>query len=224
MQNFIKTIWKDPVWSKVISAGIIALLTLLYYSFLRGTEFEQALVKILNGDIKIWHIIIAVILISIFIYVFFRYLKDMLFYNDEHKKLDRDFFLKIKNELLPVNGPIDFIRTNNFAGYGFRNEYVEPIYRIAYYFDDPEFEFIDSKLNKLFTKLKVAINKFNGLISLNTWHIDNPNLDANWVPPEWEEEQPERFRRVVSDIHNVTKEICILYDELIKMGRRKYGV
>ena len=145
-------------------------------------------------------------------------------YSEEHKQLDKELFSKIKTKILPVSGSISFIRTNNFAGFTFRTEYIKDLDSFCQYIEKPDFEFIDRELNIYLEQLKVEISKFQTIIALNTWPIRNPNIDANTVPPEWEDEQPERFWKVVNEIHSTAGEICKNYDGLIKLGKRKLGI
>jgi hypothetical protein len=60
----IKKIWTDPVWSKVISVGIIGLLTLGYTKFLIVTEkvtFKEAFEKTLEIKIELVYIFLALV-------------------------------------------------------------------------------------------------------------------------------------------------------------------
>ena len=145
-------------------------------------------------------------------------------YSEEHKQLDKELFSKIKTKILPVSGSISFIRTNNFAGFAFLKKNIKDLYLFCQNIEKPDFEFIDKDLNIYLEQLKFEISKFYSLIGFNTWPIDNPNIDANTVPPEWEYEQPERFWKVVNEIHSTAEEICKNYDALIKLGKRKLGI
>jgi hypothetical protein len=73
MKKLFIAIWKDPVGSKVISAGIIGLLIYLYaltLKLLSGISISNTISKIAFYEIKLWIILVAVFslfLITVFI-------------------------------------------------------------------------------------------------------------------------------------------------------------
>jgi len=74
----IKKIWSDPVWSKVISVGIIGLLTLGYTKILSLTEeitFKEAFNKILEIKIAVVYVFIAIVAFWILKFFFKRIFK-----------------------------------------------------------------------------------------------------------------------------------------------------
>ena len=213
MKKLLKNIWKDPVWSKVIAIGII---TLIIY-------FNKNLIQ--NISIVEYILIFVLVLILIIFYLIKGQKSRPKFeYNEEHKRLDKELLKKVKDELLPSEGSISFIRTFNFAGWAFHNEYLKDLREFSYYIEKPEFEFINDELNRLLENLKINISKFLSIVGLNTWRLKSLKIDANTVPPEWEDEQPDRFRKVVEEIHATAEKICENYDKLIKLGRRKLGI
>ena len=226
MKNRIKKIWKDPVGSKLISAGIIGLFTILFVSmksFFSDKSFSEILSSILNYEISILHLLYGLIGLLI-IWIIWRSIKrkpKAQQYSESHKVLDYELLNKIKTELIPPTGSIAFLRENNFAGFAFRIDNLDDIYKFAHEFENPDFEFIDTDLNNILNNLKLHTKNFISLIGLNTWSISNHNINANTVPPEWETEQPERFWETVNKIHKEADGICSEYDQLIKTGRRK---
>ena len=52
-----------------------------------------------------------------------------------------------------------------------------------------------------------------------------PTHTVGWnaVPEEWEDEQPERFNRVVKGLHDAAEGACDSYDALVKLATRKLG-
>ena len=90
----IKKIWADPVWSKVIAVGIVALLTLGYTKFLSVSEeltFKEAFDKILEIKIAIFYVLVAIIVYwigSLILKRIFR--KNSGFYTKQQQKL-REF-------------------------------------------------------------------------------------------------------------------------------------
>lgn len=140
----------------------------------------------------------------------------------EHIALDRTTYLRIKR-LLPPKGGVAFVRQNNFAGFSFPLSALKDLQE--YYYDnadDPSFEFLDPILESLRVELFSSTDRFLDLIGTNTFptHLSGRNT----VPPEWEEENPDRFWKVVNDLHRTAKSFCAAYDELVKQGRRKLAV
>jgi hypothetical protein len=218
--------WKDPVWSKVISTGIIALVSSIGYiaweSYCNKLTLKEALSKLLSYKIDLVHVIIflsCLLLIYILTKVFST---KKVEYDDSHKDLDKALLNKVKS-MLPANGVIAFVREFNFRG-AFRNDSVDALFRFEIDSKTPDFEFIDPELNGHLDNLKNHIEELCGLIGENTFPTRNPNVDANRVPPEWENEQPERYRKAIKSIHNAASCVCTEYDSIIRKGRRKLGV
>lgn len=61
----IKKIWTDPVWSKVISVGILAVITFSYTKFLSVSEnvtIKEAFHKILEIKVSVLIVVVAIII------------------------------------------------------------------------------------------------------------------------------------------------------------------
>jgi broad specificity phosphatase PhoE len=56
------------------------------------------------------------------------------------------------------------------------------------------------------------------VIAIETFPADTPGWRS--VPSEWEEEQPERFQRVVKKLHALAGEIVDLHADLVRVGRK----
>jgi hypothetical protein len=130
------------------------------------------------------------------------------------KKTLEDFL-----QILPSNGGIERLRDRNFAGWAFAWDWFSDIKRFFYTRKDaPEFEFLDPDLEWLRKALLKSINSLLETLSYNTWYLHGSDTHAS-VPEEWEEEQPDRFKRVVSEIHKAAEETCASYDALVRAGR-----
>ena len=87
----IKKIWTDPVWSKVISVGIIGLLTLSYTKFISVTEkltYKEAFNKILEIKVEVVYVGLVVLiywLIKSFSKKIFK--KEKSFYSSKQQNL-----------------------------------------------------------------------------------------------------------------------------------------
>ena len=87
----IKKIWTYPVWSKVISVGIVAIITLGYTKFLSVTEnvtFKEAFDKTLEIKVAVVYVIAALTFYWIIVWLFKKILKkEKGFYNAKQQKL-----------------------------------------------------------------------------------------------------------------------------------------
>ncbi len=146
-----------------------------------------------------------------------KYKRSSFQYDDETIKLDRQLFEKIRTELLPQTGAIYFLRHNNFAGFSFDADRIEDLDNFEQECTKSDFEFLNPELEKIKMSLFNSVGDFTGQIAVQTFPTNN---GRQTVPPEWELEQPERFREVVSDLHKTKLQICDKYDELIRLGRR----
>ncbi len=136
--------------------------------------------------------------------------------------VDRKVFASIR-AALPSQAGIKFLRQNNFAGFSFQSSEYHDIKNFWREREAPENEFLDSDLESLRASFIDAIGIFINVIGTNMFPV---NGNEGWfsVPPEWEDEQPERFFRVVEEIHKTAAEVCIRYDELIRTARRRLNV
>lgn len=87
----LKKIWTDPVWSKVISAGILGLIALFYTRFLSVSEnitFKEAFERTLKYKISVAYVIFSVIGYWILVSVgkkLFKNKKDNSFYSKKQQ-------------------------------------------------------------------------------------------------------------------------------------------
>ena len=125
-------------------------------------------------------------------------------------------------KILPWNGSIDFIKNNNFAGGSFIISNLNDLYEFKHNCINPAFEFIDPDLEGLRANLLALINGFTMTIGYETFPTHNEDLNS--VPEEWEYEQPERFKKVVNELHDTARKICEIYSDLVKTATRKLGL
>ena len=90
----IKKIWTDPVWSKVISVGIVALITLGYTKFLsvsEGVTFKEAFDKNLEVKISAFYVLVGILIYWIASWSFKKiFRKSNSIYTKQQQKL-REF-------------------------------------------------------------------------------------------------------------------------------------
>ncbi|WP_269225594.1 hypothetical protein [Flavobacterium eburneipallidum] len=85
-----ESIWTNPVWSKVISAGIIASITILYSIVKNAFEdisIYEAIIKVLNFQIEVY-LYLMFSVFSIAIYFIINYLRKKI--NKKHLGFDLD--------------------------------------------------------------------------------------------------------------------------------------
>ncbi len=123
---------------------------------------------------------------------------------------------------LPWDGSISFIRTNNFAGFPFENVRLGDLHEFEHQCTNPAFEFIDPDIEALRATLLELIDDFTTTITTETFPTQN--VEWNSVPDEWKDEQSERFRRVVTELHSTAERIVETNDSLVKTATRKLGI
>lgn len=143
-------------------------------------------------------------------------------YDQKSVELDAGVFLWLK-QLLPWEGAVNFARTNNFAGFSFPLSKLDHFYSFLHQCEDPYHEFLDADLEGLRGQLISDIVKFVELIGTNTWPVKG-STDRNSIPEEWEYEQPERFNRVVGELHSLGNSIADCYSTIVRESRRRLGV
>jgi hypothetical protein len=133
------------------------------------------------------------------------------------KKVLRDFL-----EIVPSNGSIRFIRTNNFE-FPFRDKSLDDI---DFFFNDrngPDYEFLDPELETVRQKFRGACEALLSVLATQTFPTNNPDWQS--VPDDWAEgKDPKRFHRAVDEIHTAAETVCRTYDELVRLARRKLAV
>jgi len=125
-------------------------------------------------------------------------------------------------KVLPWDGSIDFIRANNFAGFSFETARLNDLYEFEYHCKNRAFELIDPDFEGLRAILIELIDDFTLTIATETFPTHN--VERNSIPEEWETEQPERFRTVVTKLHDTAKRIVETYGSLVRPATRNRGI
>lgn len=121
-KSFIKQLWTDPVWSKVISAGIIIFIGFVYSLFqtlLKDISLLQVLKDTLNFKIELWKIFLTIfgVLISYAVYYKWRQMKNKKIgkFNTE-EPVGNFTFRELHNSLLThkIDSPIS-LRSQEFG-------------------------------------------------------------------------------------------------------------
>ncbi|HEJ9692727.1 hypothetical protein PFP02_003480 [Proteus mirabilis] len=141
----------------------------------------------------------------------------------ENKALahDENLFKELM-ELLKSNGVIRFLEQNNMAGFAFQDSKLDPIREFYYEWGVPEKEFIELSLEVIKKSLHDKIEQYLEIIATQTWSL-NSNLNFRSVPSEWEFEQPDRFKKVVGQLHELAGEIVAIYENLIRSAKKHFN-
>lgn len=140
--------------------------------------------------------------------------------SDLHFELDKKLYCHLRS-MFEEGDTIRFIHENNFAGFSYPRSKIDPLFEFEHDSVNPDFEFIDKDMQELLIKLKNIIPQFNDLLASNTFWVDK---ERNHVPPEWEEEQSERFWRVVNGLNDLGRQMWEVWGLIVRTGREKYGI
>lgn len=205
-ESRLQKIWRDPVWSKVISVLIIAVSTVAYnfiVSEYKNVDFKTSFFNFWTLDIKLWVIAVSSIGLIIF-YSVVKYFKSRKIrpfeYDDKTLELDVSLFNRVRNDILPQDGTIYWLRHNNFAGFSFEGKYLEPLDVIEWESEKSDFEFINPQLERIKQELVKEISEFNSLLYDNIFP-SNTLAGRYSIPPELEIEEPRVFSEIVDSIH-----------------------
>jgi hypothetical protein len=121
-------------------------------------------------------------------------------------------------ELMGTSGSIDFLRTNNFAGWSFEWSRLDGLQQSLAH-SGPEHEFLDTDIEQLRVAFQAACHAFMKYAAFNTFVVGSSGRQG--IPEDWETEQPERFDKTVKEIHEGADRVCRCYDELIRAARRR---
>lgn len=148
--------------------------------------------------------------------VFFGHYPQFKLGDDPAKRHDINLWNELTT-LLRSDGVIGFLDRTNMAGFSFREVELNPIREFYFKWNAPEREFIAPTLEKLKKELWSEVDAYYDLIATETFPANNPEFRT--VPPEWEFEQPDRFRRVVNSLHSHAEKIVELHAGIVRAGR-----
>ncbi|MDD4178858.1 MAG: hypothetical protein PHH14_02255 [Candidatus Margulisbacteria bacterium] len=134
--------------------------------------------------------------------------------SNEHDKM---LFNKFLVEL-PYDGSIKFLNDWNFNA--FRKECLDQLDDFSKKWKAPEYNFANKKLNKLQNELLNNISKYLAYLGTNIWVVEQ-NPDFYHIPPEWQEEQPKRYDKVITTLSTFADEIVSIHKKLVSEGIKK---
>lgn len=136
--------------------------------------------------------------------------------NTNYREIDKKTFERL-NELLPSKDLMYFIKHNGFSG-KFNDNLMIKTDTFLLECELPEFEFLDADLEGGKSELQIHFEKLDKLLYINTFGAGH---DKQSIPREWEEEQPERFKKAITEISEVSSILHETYDSFIRLARRK---
>jgi len=136
--------------------------------------------------------------------------------------MDRVLFSKIR-ELLPSDSDtISFLKDTDLEG-SFELELLKGLHRFVWYWNNPEFEFMDAELESRLANLFEAAHDFLESVALNTFPCTGLPR-RNEIPPEWRDTQPSRFNDARQTLNDLATDVYNKYEDLIRAGRRRLAV
>jgi uncharacterized protein with PQ loop repeat len=214
-------IWKDPVWSKVIAAFLLAVFTLLYNlakSYYDNTDFVTEFHQLWQTKISLWIFVLFSILIYITSYNVYRAKpKPKFVYDSETIELDRKLFNKIRTELI-TRETLDDLFNHTFSNHSFERAKFDFIHHTITASENPEFEFLNPELEDAKNKLIDAIKKLQ-VASFGTIYSAPTHNEIGYlgIPREWDQK---RFYEAVDKIDPEETNVFQRAESLIKLGRR----
>jgi len=148
--------------------------------------------------------------------IFFRHYPQFRQGIDAVTQHDKKLFNELTT-LLSSEGVIGFIYRHNMA-FSFELDELNPLSEFHARWNDPERTFIIPELDAARQALWLKAKEY--LIATATETYPTDTLGWQSVPEEWEEEQPERFRRAVEKLHALSGEIVDLHADLVRVGRK----
>lgn len=161
-----------------------------------------------------------------------------------HIELDRELFREIR-EILKSDGVISYVREASFDG-AFEREPLKELATFKELCKRPESEFMDEDMEALKQKLLDAIQAFWRAIGQHTtWDKYDPAWSRMALDP-WQEpntlerlkkqaatdeefnklveDEQKKLRRIAKELNQLADQVCAVYDEFIRAGRRKLAV
>jgi hypothetical protein len=149
--------------------------------------------------------------------IFFRHYPQFRQGADPVTQHDKKLFDEL-TALLPSDGVIRFLRQQNMAGWIFPSAELDPLSECNDRWNAPERRFITPELEAARQALWSKVRDYLRVIAIETFSANTPGW--RWVPPEWEDEQPERFQRTVKNLHALADEIVNLHADLVGLARK----
>ncbi|KFC19318.1 hypothetical protein [Chryseobacterium sp. FH1] len=218
----LQKIWNDSVWSKVISVGILFLITLInnkIVSISQKISFKDAFLKFWNYPIKLWICIVVLIILSLIMWIYYILKQNRTFkYDDDTIELDCNLYMKIRDEFL-TEDMIMNVKQNIFSSNAFYGENLFTIIELTDENRKAYFEFLNPVLEEKKEQLLKTIGELRS-VTVNT--VSGIHGTPGWlsIPKEWAHSDRKRFDDAWKNISSIENELAMKYDDFIKTGKR----
>lgn len=215
-KRFLIKIWKDSVWSKIISVAILAAVTLTYNllnSIINGMSFKMSFINFWAYKIDLW---IPFLLITFFLIGHQFYTKRFK-YDTDTLAVDRTLFNQIRSNHSMTDFFLD-IKSNGFSSRPIRNERISTLINFILDSEKPDFEFINPHLNNLKSKLVKEFISFD--LVLRDYIYGTNNSEWLSIPSEWEYDDPERMKQAIANIEKQENILTLTFQKFITTGRK----
>lgn len=139
-----------------------------------------------------------------------------------HDRL-RNHDMEVLKEILktiPSDGTINFIRQHDF-GDSFDLEETKELYDFIYLAERVEYQFVDSKLERMRLKLNEDVKVFNNYLSQHTWLISSNGSRRCKMKDEEDFISDAAYHTVRNRINGLADQVCQSYDSLIGTAIKK---
>ncbi len=120
-------------------------------------------------------------------------------------------------KLMRSDGVIGFIDECNMAGFSFPSARLDPLREFVANWNAPEREFSSPLLDAVRRELWTKARDYVAAINRSTFPANGPGWIT--VPPEWEDNFPDRFNRVVNELHGMAGEIVEIHGRLVRTAK-----
>jgi hypothetical protein len=218
--TFFNRVWRDPVWSKVIAVGIIAVISFVYNllaSHFNSTNLRTEIIRFWTSRIYLWQAALL-ILAALSTSWLGSYLarKKAYKYDSETLELDRGLFLKIRNEILPQD-LIFAVKQSSFAENDFPADLLFKVLNIIEEEKKSDFHFFHPALERMKEQLVLEVGEFGKVTGEYIFGAKGQKMLG--IPREWVHDQPERFKEAVKKVYDQEIAMIQAYDQFIRFGR-----
>lgn len=137
---------------------------------------------------------------------------------DYSRDKDKDTLARL-DKYLPFE-TVKYIREHDFGG-SFPNTIFDELRRFHEESKNPDFIFLNRELEKNRKKLVDLTQEFQNLIALNSFPVENPNLDYNKIPQSHEFPSDDKWLELMKKIHSLADDIFKTYSNIKQTARKK---
>ena len=95
---------------------------------------------------------------------------------------------------------------------------VKPLFTFVDGWKGPESQFNQRAVQKSFSKFRKAASEFVHYLAERTFPLQN---DLQGIPPEWELDNPEKYRRTVDELNRLADLMVQQYRSFVTLAKKK---